>query len=306
MAVTSVQSTQYENQASSLSSRAVRISAQVNVYVSTTNQTEIAGRELDAEALDTLNAVTSFLNQGEVREGQSDLVYGTRVIDAVAQAREAKAIAQAALDTIRDSLSDGRLGFDKKTGTNSVGEIVSDDKAGREESATTQTPPLESELNSLKKITPTNANETQTQQVGGLPSDDLAGTKFDEDRARSTGGNLVGQGDIKYPGAFEQNIQAKLNSLASMATYTYQLSIYLMTPEQFSTMSAEETKSVAGLSLLMQSGGSGGGGLEADLNGATRNRHFDLDYFIEDFRNGSLMPRAVRGATNQTRLNLNS
>ena len=303
MAVTSVQSTQYENQASSLSSRAVRISAQVNVYVSTTNQTEIAGRELDAEALDTLNAVTSFLNQGEVREGQSDLVYGTRVIDAVAQAREAKAIAQAALDTIRDSLSDGRLGFDKKTGTNSVGEIVSDDKAGREESATTQTPPLESELNSLKKITPTNANETQTQQVGGLPSDDLAGTKFDEDRARSTGGNLVGQGDIKYPGAFEQNIQAKLNSLASMATYTYQLSIYLMTPEQFSTMSAEETKSVAGLSLLMQSGGGGGNGLEADLNGATRNRHFDLDYFIEDLEMESLMPRAVRGATNQTRLN---
>ena len=75
-----------------------------------------------------------------------------------------------------------------------------------------------------------------------------------------------------------------------------------MTPEQFITMSKLEKKSVAGLSLLIQSGGSSGT-LEADLNGATRNKHFDLDYFIEDFEMESLMPRSVRGATNQTRLN---
>ena len=304
MALTSTDATQIENQSSSLSARAIRISTKINVYVSLSTSDEATGNALEAEAVDTLNAIERFLNRSDVRDNTGDLVYGVRITNAVTQARSAKVIAQAALDTVRARLvTTGTLGSIDKIDTDSVGLIASDDKAGREPGAATQTPPLESEFNSLKKITPTNANETQTQRVGGLPSDDLAGTKFDEDRARSTGGNLVGQGDIKYPGAFEQDIQAKLNSLASMATYTYQLSIYLMTPEQFSTMSAEETKSVAGLSLLMQSGGSGGGGLEADLNGATRNRHFDLDYFIEDLEMESLMPRAVRGATNQTRLN---
>ena len=313
MAVTSVQTTQYENQASSLNSRANNISNVVNNYVASVNNNSVLGsnrlaeqtrgHQIESEAQGTLNNILLFLNRNEVREGQSDLVYGTRITDAVAQAREAKAIAQSALDTIRASLSGGRLGFDEKTDTDSVGLIASDDKAGREPGAATQTPPLESELNSLKKITPTNANETPTQKAVGVASDDLAGTKFNEDRAQSTGGNLVGQGDVKYPGAFEQDIQAKLNSLASMATYTYQLSIYLMTPEQFTAMSKAQKKSVAGLSLLMQSGGGGGNGLEADLNGATRNKHFDLDYFIEDLEMESLMPRAVRGATNQTRLN---
>ena len=74
-----------------------------------------------------------------------------------------------------------------------------------------------------------------------------------------------------------------------------------MTPEQFIAMSEQENKTVAGLSLLMQSGGSGST-LDADLNGAKRNRYFDLDYFIEDLEIESLMHRAVRGATNQTRL----
>ena len=228
MAVTSVQATQYENQASSLNSRANNISNVIDNYVASVNTNSVLGSSrlaersdglrLEIEAQETLNNILLFLNRNEVREGQSDLVYGTRITDAVAQAREAKAIAQAALDTIRASLSAGRLGFDEKTDTDSVGLIASDDNAGREPGAATQTPPLESEFSSLKKITPTNANKTQTQQVGGLPSDDLAGTKFNEDRGRSTGGNLVGQGDVKYPGAFEQDIQAKLNSLAGMAT----------------------------------------------------------------------------------------
>ena len=210
MALTSTDATQIENQSSSLSARAIRISTKINVYVSLSTSDEATGNALEAEAVDTLNAIERFLNRSDVRDNTGDLVYGVRITNAVTQARSAKVIAQAALDTVRARLvTTGTLGSIDKIDTDSVGLIASDDKAGREPGAATQTPPLESEFNSLKKITPTNANETQTQRVGGLPSDDLAGTKFDEDRARSTGGNLVGQGDIKYPGAFEQDIQAK-------------------------------------------------------------------------------------------------
>ena len=311
MAVTSVQATQYENQASSLNNRANNISGQINTYVASVNTNSVLGSSslaersdglrLQTEAQDTLNNILLFLNRNEVREGQSDLVYGTRITDAVAQAREAKAIAQAALDTIRASLSAGRLGADEKTDTDSVGEIMLDDRAGRNVGATTQTPPIELELNSQGKITPTNANKTETRRFNAGDAVGVAG--YTEDYGQGTTPNSSGGlGDIKYPGEFEQDIQTRANTLSGMSTYTYQISIYLMTPKQFTDMSRNETKSVAGLSLLMQSGGAGGG-LEADLNGATRNRHFDLDYFIEDLEMESLMPRAVRGATNQTRLN---
>mgnify|MGYP003658919159 CR=1 FL=1 len=116
MAVTSAQATQYENQSSSLNSRANNISNLVDNYVASVNTNSVLGssslaersdgQRLENEAQDTLNNILLFLNRNEVREGQSDLVYGTRITDAVAQAREAKAIAQAALDTIRASLVD--------------------------------------------------------------------------------------------------------------------------------------------------------------------------------------------------------
>jgi len=301
MAVTTAQATQYENQSSSLSDRAGLISKQVNVYVSTVDQTETAGKALEAEAIDTLNAVTSFLNRGEVRDGQSDLVYGTRVIDAVAKAREAKATAQAALDTIRASLGEGRLGPSEKTDTDSIGLIATDDKAGGAGIAATQNPETGPELNSQAVPPGTNANQTETQRPSGTASEDRAKRTFEEDKG-GTGNGLTGQGDVKYPSAFEQDIKTTTNSLAGMASYTYQISIYLMTPEQFKVMSEQEIKTVSGLSLLIQSGGAGPVG-EVDLNGAIRNEFFDLDYFIEDLELESLMPRAVRGATNQTRLN---
>lgn len=302
MAITVTEAIQIENQASSLNTRANKISGQINTYVASVNKTAIEGQRLEAEAVDTLNSITNFLNRSEVRDAQSDLVYGNRVIDAVAKARTAKAIAQAALDTIRASLSEGRLGPSEKTDTDSIGLIATDDKAGGAGTAATQNPETGPELNSQAVPPGTNANTTETRRFNAGDAVGVAG--YTEDYGQGTTPNSSGGlGDIKYPGEFEQDIQTRANTLSGMSTYTYQISIYLMTPEQFKAMSEFETKSVAGLSLLMQSGGSSGGGLEADLNGATRNRHFDLDYFIEDLEMESLMPKAVRGATNQTRLN---
>ena len=312
MAVTLAQVTQYENEASQILSDALANAGFIDIYVSTIERQRVSTKfSLEAAILKTLNAATSFLNRSEVREGQSDPIYGTRITNAVAQAREAKTIAQAALDTIRSVIPKSEpIEPDATDRANSVGQIVSEDKAGREPGATTQTPETDPEPNSLKPNPGTNADITETSVDAGVGVASVDVDRSREDLSLSTNtntntntpGGTSGQNDVKYPSEFEQNIKTTVNSLSGMSTYTYQLSIYLMTPEQFTAMSRSEIKSVAGLSLLMQSGGQIANG-QLDLNGATRNKHFDLDYFIEDLEMESLMPRSVRGATNQTRLN---
>ena len=300
MAITATDVIQIENQSDSLLSQANAILVKANAGF--TSQTE--GKQLEQEATRVLSNVQSFLNRSEIRDAQSDLVYGTRVIDAVAQARIAKAKAQAALDTIQQQLREvDDIVPTPPNNSNSAGQIVTEDSAGRVENATSQNPPdpITNAQSLLQR--PTNANQTTTSVAdAGVASDDVDKSSEDQRLSTNTPGGTSGQGDVKYPSEFEQNIKTTVNSLSGMSTYTYQLSIYLMTPEQFTAMSRSEIKSVAGLSLLMQSGGQIANG-QLDLNGATRNKHFDLDYFIEDLEMESLMPRAVRGATNQTRLN---
>ena len=299
MAITATDVIQIENQSDSLLSQANAILVKANAGF--TSQTE--GKQLEQEATRVLSNVQSFLNRSEIRDAQSDLVYGTRVIDAVAQARTAKATAQAALDTIQQQLK-GFIVPTPPNNSNSAGQIVTEDSAGRVENATSQNPP--DPITNAQSLfnRPTNANQTETSVDAGVgvASDDVDKSEEDQRLSANTPGGTSGQNDVKYPGEFEQNIKTTVNSLSGMSTYTYQLSIYLMTPEQFTAMSRSEIKSVAGLSLLMQSGGQIANG-QLDLNGATRNKHFDLDYFIEDLEMESLMPRSVRGATNQTRLN---
>ena len=306
MAITATDVIQIENQSDSLLSQANAILVKANAGF--TSQTE--AKQLEQEATRVLSNVQSFLNRSEIRDAQSDLVYGTRVIDAVAQARTAKVTAQQALDKIREQSE--ALNADivptPSINSNSAGQIVTEDSAGRVETATTQNPQTDPIANG--QALTSNANQTETSVNAGagvgVASDDVDNSSEDQrlstTASEGSPGGTSGQNDVKYPGEFEQNIKTTVNSLSGMSTYTYQLSIYLMTPEQFTAMSRSEIKSVAGLSLLMQSGGQIANG-QLDLNGATRNKHFDLDYFIEDLEMESLMPRAVRGATNQTRLN---
>jgi len=68
MALTSTDATQIENQSSSLSARAIRISTKINVYVSLSTSDEATGNALEAEAVDTLNAIERFLNRSDVRD----------------------------------------------------------------------------------------------------------------------------------------------------------------------------------------------------------------------------------------------
>ena len=141
MALTATDATQIENQSSSLYNKAVVISSKINAYVSLSNADEVTGIALEAEAVDTLNAIDRFLNRSDVRDNTGDLVYGVRITNAVTQARSAKVTAQAALDTVRARLvTTGTLGSIDKIDTDSVGQIVSEDALGRGLNATMQHP----------------------------------------------------------------------------------------------------------------------------------------------------------------------
>lgn len=117
----------------------------------------------------------------------------------------------------------------------------------------------------------------------------------------------------------QQKIVAQDNPLDKYASYTYNISIYLMSPSQYKKMQATKQKNIAGFQLLMQSGGaptSSGETVAVDpqeieqdadgisttnlgLRGLRRNQFFPLDFYIEDVRLKSFVQgRGTRSSHN--------
>lgn len=111
-------------------------------------------------------------------------------------------------------------------------------------------------------LNPVPANERGT----GAPSEDAGiSTKSSNQQAINTADNT--------------KITPKENVLDQYASYTYSLSLYLITPQQFNDLS-DDKRNFSSWSLLVQSGG-------AQANPATnstsgRNPYFNLDYYIDD------------------------
>ena len=98
--------------------------------------------------------------------------------------------------------------------------------------------------------------------------------------------------------AFKARIETKPNQLNALASYTYQISIYMCTPDQFNILLGGSVRNVNGLSCILSSGGQPMASpnystLESIYNkkdysgepgGATRNKYFDFDYFINNLR----------------------
>ena len=331
MAFAPSQITKWESEASSLKTRAFTVLGKANTDF--TSKTE--GQQVLNEATQVNKDSKEFLSRPEVRAAEEDVVYGERTRAAVGDAREAKTLSQISIDTSRDKLTVfNEVEPREEVDTTSSGATVTEDAKGRVNNATIFTPQGPALIPSLlvsdnPPITDgipnilTGSNPTPNvsfgfENPGGagvfLPSgnsdinDDKGGRMTGPSPGTATAGTAnntaeAGQlNTVSYPGAFEQKIQTTANPLSGLASYTYQISIYLMTLEQFTQMTNLETKSVANLSLLIQSGG-GSNDNPVELNGAIRNPYFDLDYYIEDLEMESLLPRVVMGATNQTRLN---
>lgn len=100
----------------------------------------------------------------------------------------------------------------------------------------------------------------------------------------------------------QQKIVAQDNPLDRYANYTYNVSLYIMSPAQYKRMQATKQKNIAGFQLLMQSGGApqtqdlsaqqvdSNIGLDVDQNtlgrvsNLGRNQFFPLDFYIDDIK----------------------
>jgi hypothetical protein len=101
--------------------------------------------------------------------------------------------------------------------------------------------------------------------------------------------------------SFNQRIVPRKNVLDEYASYTYAITWYLLTPDQYNEMVRSKKKNCASWQLLMQSGGAPTA--VADPTTATpgvagRNKFFDLDYYMDDLEIESLIPLKGTGAAN--------
>lgn len=80
--------------------------------------------------------------------------------------------------------------------------------------------------------------------------------------------------------SFSQKILPKPNALDIYASYTYSLSWYLLTPDQYNQAMNQQRKSTNQWSLLMQSGGASAQDTSATVAG--RNSFFNVDYYMDN------------------------
>ena len=96
----------------------------------------------------------------------------------------------------------------------------------------------------------------------------------------------------------DQTVQPKDNILDQFASYTYGISVYLMTPEAYKNFVTTKKRTLNGSNLLFQSGGaptsssvtSPGGVTSTPTNTAGRNPYFDVDFYIESLTLDTAFP----------------
>jgi hypothetical protein len=93
--------------------------------------------------------------------------------------------------------------------------------------------------------------------------------------------------------SFNKKITPEPNVLDEYASYTYAITWYLLTPDQYNEMIRSQKKNCASWQLLMQSGGAPtqAAGVTANSTAiAGRNKYFSLDYYIDNLEIVSRIP----------------
>jgi len=101
--------------------------------------------------------------------------------------------------------------------------------------------------------------------------------------------------------SFNQRIQPEPNVLDEYASYTYAVTWYLLTPDQYNEMIRSKKKNCASWQLLMQSAGAPTATAEPSTQTpgvAGRNKFFQRDYYIDELEIESLIPLKGTGAAN--------
>lgn len=215
-----------------------------------------------------------------------------------------------------------------KDSTASAGQVVAEAARARDDGAATSNPSTPSSvLTPTGRINPDNVEsgtnapiktQVQTQAtppagngtalpvitgdddgnpVPGIPTTQ-AGAAANRDDNTVPNGNRTAQ---IINSRFNQRIVPESNVLDEYASYTYAITWYLLTPDQYNEMVRSQKKNCASWQLLMQSGGAPTQAAGATANStatAGRNQFFDLDYYMDDLEIDSLVPLKGTGAAN--------
>ena len=186
-----------------------------------------------------------------------------------------------------------------------------------------------------RSLTNTQSVPPITAQPGGIPSQPRTDAFAFDDQASATPTQQAGAGAAKEDQTggtgsgiraalnqrFAGNITPQANVLDQYASYTYSISIYLMSASDYKQLVANPNALPRGSQLILQSGGApvGGGiipGADLDPNiedpgqagqaqrvNLTRNEFFSLDYYLDDVRLTSVIAgKGTNMAHNVTKL----
>jgi hypothetical protein len=128
--------------------------------------------------------------------------------------------------------------------------------------------------------------------AGALGSTGAVGTGGSGTNTAGDESQSGGDSASPLPSQFLSKITPKSNPLNQYASYTYNVSLYLVNKTGLERLQKGE-KTVAGLPLILQSGGASQG---TDLYGAKRSPYFNLDYYIDDIE----MTGIVTGTSTQS------
>jgi len=151
---------------------------------------------------------------------------------------------------------------------------------------------------------------------GITPTNDIGAASSGDDNPGGTG--VRAQLNTLFGGE-NSRISAQPNVLDQYASYTYNISVYLMSPDQYKKLVSSKKKTVSGFQLLFMSGGAGPSGTVTPNDQITaedpvlaaqervanlgRNEFFSLDYYIDDVQIKSLISgKGTGGAHNATEL----
>ena len=100
-----------------------------------------------------------------------------------------------------------------------------------------------------------------------------------------------------------QTITPQGNVLDQYASYTYNISVYLMDPAGYRRLITSAKRNVAGYALLFQSGGAAANASGNTATTAGRNPYFSLDYYIDNVEiNGLISGKGTGSPHNSTNM----
>jgi hypothetical protein len=241
------------------------------------------------------------------------------------------ASSQELLDAINEQIQQAQQ--QSALGTASAGQVIAEEQKGNAEKSTTQNPQpfptaeaaaatvpvftqnqinqnLETGTNGrLRPVTETQATPAVLPQpfsrdedgnplppTASLSTSPGVGARSDDNTTKNS---LSVQQTINAN--FSQRIDPRPNILDQYASYTYSLTWYLLTPEQYNQMQRQAKKNISNWQILVQSAGAPiapGNGLPG------RNEFFSNDYYLDNLViNTAVAGKGSGGATNATDLN---